>query len=190
MGVQLGVKVTGGLRHGEGNHAGDPGIRARHPGKLTASPRAAGRRAPVGGGAGVPPGRRLARAGIVVAAELAGETWIVGGDSGGDPQFRAWPALAGPVIGCSVRGWPARLGLVAAGLGICLVPEITAPPVPAGVTTIGVEDPRWLGRVTLAVTPDDPGAEAVAIVDALRRAGEDIREGVRHQGPGTSAGDR
>ena len=133
----------------------------------------------------VPHGHRLARAGIVAAAaELAGETWIVGADSDGDPQFRAWPTLADPVIGHTVRGWLARLGMVAAGLGICLMPEIAAPSVPAGVTTIGVEDPEWLGRVTLAVTPREPGAETVAIVHALRRAGEDIHEAVQHRRPG------
>ena len=132
----------------------------------------------------VPHGHRLARAGIVAAAELAGETWIVGDDSGGDPQFRAWPTLADPVIGHTVRGWPARFGMVAAGLGICLVPEITALSVPAGVTTIGVEDPQWLGRMTLAVTPREPGAETAAIVDALRRAGEDIHQDVQHRRPG------
>ena len=131
----------------------------------------------------VPNGHRLARAGIVAAAELAGETWIAGDDSGGDPQFRAWPTIADPAIGYTVRGWPARFGLVAAGLGICLVPEVAAPSVPAGVTTIGVEDPGWLGRTTLAVTSPEPGPETAAMVDALRRAGEDIHEDVQHRRP-------
>lgn len=124
----------------------------------------------------VPRGHRLAQPGLVPVAELAGETWIVGDDSGGDPQFRAWPTLADPVIKYTVRGWPARFGLVAAGLGICLVPEIAALSVPSGVTTIGVEDPGWLGRMTVAVTPRDPTAETAAIVDALRRAGANIHK--------------
>ena len=131
----------------------------------------------------VPNGHRLARAGIVASAELAGETWVVGDGTGGDPQFGAWPTIADPVIGNAVRGWPARFGLVAAGLGICLVPELAAPSVPAGVTTIGVEDPAWLGRMTLVVTRPGPGAETAAIVDALRRAGEDIHEDVRYRPP-------
>jgi DNA-binding transcriptional LysR family regulator len=131
----------------------------------------------------VPDGHRLARAGIVASAELAGETWVVGDATGGDPQFRAWPTIVDPVIGNAVRGWPARFGLVAAGLGICLVPEVAAPSVPAGVTTIGVEDPAWLGRMTLVVTRPGPGAETAAIVDALRRAGEDIHEDVRYRPP-------
>src|SRR5205085_11023211 len=111
---------------------------------------------------------RLASAGVVPVAELAGESWIAGDDSSGEPQFRAWPTLTDPSIVHAVRGWPARLGLVAAGLGICLMPEAAARSVPAGVTTIGVDDPGWLGRVIVAVTPPEPSAEAVAVVDALR----------------------
>jgi DNA-binding transcriptional LysR family regulator len=127
----------------------------------------------------VPHGHRLARAGLVPVAELAGETWIAGDDSGGDPQFRAWPTLADPVIGYTVRGWPARFGLVAAGLGICLVPEVAALSVPAGLATIAVEDPGWMGRMTVAVTPPEPTAEATAVVDALRRAGEAIHDEIQ-----------
>ena len=141
----------------------------------------------------VPHGHRLAQAGLVAVAELAGEPWIAGDDSGGDPQFRAWPTLADPVIRYTVRGWPARFGLVAAGLGICLVPEIAALSVPAGVTTIGVEDPGWLGRMTVAVTPRERTAETAAIVDALRRTGDDIHADIQLRRPDVLAhatGDR
>jgi DNA-binding transcriptional LysR family regulator len=123
----------------------------------------------------VPAEHRLAGAGVVSVAELAGETWVAGDGADGDPQFRAWPTIADPVIGHVVRGWPARLGLVGAGLGLCLVPEVAARSVPAGVVTIAVEDPSWLGRMTVAVTAAAPSAEATAVVTALRRAGEDIR---------------
>jgi DNA-binding transcriptional LysR family regulator len=123
----------------------------------------------------VPGGHRLATAGVVPVRDLAGETWIAGEDSGGDPQFRAWPTLTDPVITYAVRGWPARLGLVAAGLGICLIPEVAALSIPAGVTTVRVDDPSWPGRVTVAVTPREPIGEAAAVVEALRKAGDDIR---------------
>ncbi|MGI5227686.1 LysR family transcriptional regulator [Actinoallomurus sp. CA-142502] len=123
----------------------------------------------------VPSGHRLARADVVPVRDLAGEAWIAGEDSTGDPQFRAWPTLTDPVIAHAVKGWPARLGLVAAGLGVCLVPEVAALSIPAGVTTIRVDDPNWLGRVTVAVTPKDPSEEATAVVEALRKAGDDIR---------------
>ena len=123
----------------------------------------------------VPRGHRLAEAAVAPVAELAGETWIVGDDSAGDPQFGAWPTLARPVITYSSRSWPARFGLVAAGLGICLVPEVAALSVPADVTTVGVEDPGWPGRMTVGVTRQQPSAEAAAVMDALRQAGAGIR---------------
>ncbi|KAA2265381.1 LysR family transcriptional regulator [Solihabitans fulvus] len=122
-----------------------------------------------------PAGHRLAGAGSVSVAELTGETWIAGEGAGGEPQFGAWPTLTDPVIGHVVRGWPARLGLVAAGLGLCLVPEVAARSIPAGVVTVDVDDPSWLGRMVVALTAPAPGAEATAVVGALRRAGEDIR---------------
>ena len=122
----------------------------------------------------VPAEHRLAGTAVVPVAELAGETWIAGEGTGGDPQFRAWPTLADPVVGHTVRGWPARLGLVAAGLGLCLVPEVAALSVPAGVVTIRVDDPGWLGRMTVAVTRPGPDPEAAAVVDALRRTGADL----------------
>jgi hypothetical protein len=37
--------------------------------------------------------------------------------------------------------------------------------------------------MTLVVTQPGPGAETAAIVDALRRAGEDIHEDVRYRPP-------
>jgi DNA-binding transcriptional LysR family regulator len=126
----------------------------------------------------VPHGHRLAKAGVVPVAELAGETWIAGDDSGGDPQFGAWPTLANPVITYTVRGWPARFGLVAAGLGVCLVPEVAALSVPADVATVGVEDHAWPGRMTVAVTRHQPTAEAAAVMEALREAGAGIRSGI------------
>src|SRR3984885_12993738 len=123
----------------------------------------------------VPDGHRLAKAAVVPVTELAGEMWIAGDDSGGDPQFGAWPPRANPVISYTSRSWPARFGLVAAGLGICLVPEVAALSVPAGVATVGVDDPGWPGRMTVAVARHRSSAEAAAVMDALREAGAGIR---------------
>lgn len=122
----------------------------------------------------VPDDHRLAGSREVAVGELAGEPWIAGTGSTGDPQFAAWPTLREPVIRYRVRAWPARLGLVAAGLGVCLLPEMAAPSVPDGVTTVRVEDPQWLGRRTLALTPTDAPEAALAVVAALRSAASGI----------------
>lgn len=124
---------------------------------------------------------RLARdpgAAPVAVAELAGERWVVGDGAAGDPQFEAWPTLRDPVIAHRVKGWPSRLGMVAAGLGVCVMPELAAASVPAGVTTVLVDDPRWLGRVTLAVTRPEPSAETRAVIDAL----ESVADGLHARG--------
>ena len=107
-------------------------------------------------------------------ADLAGEQWIVGIGAPGDPQFGAWPTLTDPTVSYRVRGWPARLGLVAAGLGICVIPELAAGSVPAGVCTVAVEDPNWLGRITLALHHTDADLAVRAVIDELARAALDL----------------
>ena len=126
----------------------------------------------------VPVGHRLAAATTAGAAELTHEPWVVGEGSAGDPQFKAWPTLSDPVVKYRARSWPARLGMVAAGLGICLIPELAAGSVPHGVTTIRIDDPTWLGRVTLAVTARDPTTAVHAVMDALHAAARGIRADV------------
>jgi DNA-binding transcriptional LysR family regulator len=121
----------------------------------------------------VPDGHRLAGRAEACVSELVNEVWIAGTGSAGDPQFAAWPTLTDPVIGYRVRSWPARLGLVGAGLGVCLLPALSAQSVPSGVHCVHVDDPAWLGRRTLAVTGARPSAAARAVVAALRAvAGE------------------
>ena len=125
----------------------------------------------------VPSDHRFAAVEGVAVGELVGEPWIVGEGAAGDPQFGAWPTLTEPRIVRRVKAWPTRLGLVAAGMGICLMPELAAPSVPAGVSTVRVEDPDWLGRVTLAVTRTTAADDVRAIVAALESAGRGIRSG-------------
>lgn len=123
----------------------------------------------------VPVGHRLADAGRVAVRELAGEPWIAGAGSAGDPQFTAWPTLTDPLIRYRVAGWPARLGLVAAGLGVCLVPELAALSVPEGVTAVRVDDPAWPGRVCVALTAPDPDEALRVVIGALRAVADDLR---------------
>ncbi|WP_019819495.1 LysR family transcriptional regulator [Saccharomonospora saliphila] len=125
------------------------------------------------GGSGVvaiPRGHRLAGRSQVTVDDLAGESWIAGAGLRGDPQFGAWPTLPQPRIAYRIHNWNARLGFVAAGLGITTVPEIAVPGLPAEVDTVGVHDPSWSGRTTTAVTKFEPTAGQRAVVAALRDA--------------------
>ncbi|STZ56570.1 LysR family transcriptional regulator [Mycolicibacterium tokaiense] len=117
---------------------------------------------------------RLAASAEVDVRELLDESWIAGTGSTAEPQFGAWPTLPDPVIRYRLRGWPARLGMVAAGLGICLLPELAARSVPAGVAVLRVRDAGWSGRATLALTREDPAPSLTAVVAALRAAAGDI----------------
>lgn len=134
----------------------------------------------------VPSGHRLAATSRVAVGELAGESWIAGAGSAGDPQFTAWPTLADPIIRYRVVGWPARLGLVAAGLGVCLMPELAALSVPRGVTTVGVDDPSWPGRASVALTAAGPGEKVRAVIAALRAVAAELQPSSRSS-PGSAS---
>jgi DNA-binding transcriptional LysR family regulator len=79
-----------------------------------------------------------------------------------------WPGIAEPRITFTARDWPTRLGLVAAGLGIALVPGIAAQAVPRGVRWIPIhDDTGGLRRTVWAATNDHPSEAAAAMVRAL-----------------------
>lgn len=123
---------------------------------------------------GVPTRHRLHGAARVPVAELAQEPWIIGPGSQEEPHFGAWPTLSNPVVRCRARSWTARLGLVSAGLGVCLLPEMLAPSVPAGVSVVRVEDPTWLGRSVLTLTPHHTTELHDLVTDSLREAAATI----------------
>jgi DNA-binding transcriptional LysR family regulator len=99
--------------------------------------------------------------------ELADQEWVVGPRSGDAPEFDAWPGIAEPRIAFTARDWPTRLGLVAAGLGIALMPGIAAQAVPRGVRWIPIHDAGGLRRAVWAATDGNPSAAATAMVHAL-----------------------
>lgn len=130
----------------------------------------------------VPSTHHLAQRGTVDVTELADGPWIVGDSGGwdsggGDPLLGSWPGTAAaPRIAHSVRDWPARLGLVAAGLGLAVVPSIAASTVPAGVRLVAVDDPRPVRRSVAAVTRPDRSPATAALIQALRQEAALIAE--------------
>lgn len=123
---------------------------------------------------------RFARRGWIMVSELADEAWIVGDATGGGPQFGPWPGLEGtPRVTFAMRDWSARLGLVAAGLGITVIPEIMATTVPADIRLVAVDDPQPLRRSMLVVTEPERSAGVDAFVVALREAAAHLGAEVR-----------
>lgn len=128
----------------------------------------------------VPAGHRLARRDRVPVDELRDERWIVGEATGDEePIFAAWPTLSEPRIAYAARDWPARLGMVAAGLGVAVLASIAEASVPAGVVALTVDDPAHEPRSAVALTLPDATDAARAMVAALRTEAAGIALGGR-----------
>ncbi|MFE6481979.1 LysR family transcriptional regulator [Streptomyces sp. NPDC088747] len=120
----------------------------------------------------VPENHRLARSGSVSIGELAGDPWIAG-----CPRCRRQlvevcrGAGFEPRIDFATDDYPAVVGLVAAGLGVAVLPELAIESVrPKGARTVTVEPP--VRREIVALTlPDLAQVPAVAAtLDRLARA--------------------
>jgi DNA-binding transcriptional LysR family regulator len=75
----------------------------------------------------IPREHRLARRRTVRLIELSGDHWIAGWNNPDDTLMGpVLPARFQPEIRYVVPGWTAKLGLVAAGLGVTLVPGLAA----------------------------------------------------------------
>ncbi|HTU28489.1 MAG TPA: hypothetical protein VMF07_03845 [Solirubrobacteraceae bacterium] len=66
-----------------------------------------------------------------------------------------------------LRDWIARVGLVAAGLGVGAIPSLLLPALPPGVRAIRVEDPSPFRRDVLAVTLPARSPSIDAVLGAL-----------------------
>lgn len=119
-------------------------------------------------GVAVSSGHPLAHRRSVRVDELADATWIVGAGGEQDPQFGPWPTLDHPRVGLRASSWPARLGLVAAGLGISVLPGLAADIVPRGVRWLRVVDPGLTQPRQVAIVTRHPrGRSAAALAGVL-----------------------
>lgn len=113
---------------------------------------------------GVPRGHPLARRRSLRLAELAGERWI-GADTVGEDR-RLGPGHLRlelePEVDLVVRGWMAKLGLVAAGLGITPVPSVAAAAVRRDVVLVRLRTadtrPRQIYAATVRGATPAPAA--------------------------------
>ncbi|MBO1753889.1 LysR family transcriptional regulator [Allobranchiibius sp. CTAmp26] len=128
----------------------------------------------------VPAEHPLATRRTVRPGDLVDEPWIVGVGGSGDPQFGPWPGIASPRIAFSVRQWTTRLGLVAAGLGITVLPGTMTVAVPPGVRAIHVEDPSYADRSSVLLTRADAGPRTRLAVGALLAQATALRAELVH----------
>ena len=106
-------------------------------------------------------GHPLAGRRSVALDALAGERWITGASNSGETLTLLGTPDADwePDVAFVAREWTAKLGLVAAGLGVTLVPGLAATAVRGDVALVRVRaDPPLARRVLLATRADDAGA--------------------------------
>lgn len=121
----------------------------------------------------VPERHRLARAGSVAIGELAGDPWIAG-----CPRCRGQLVQvcegAGftPRIDFATDDYPAVVGLVGAGLGVAVLPQLAVESVrPRGARTVALE-PAVRREIVALTLPDLAQVPAVAAtLEELVRAG-------------------
>ena len=117
---------------------------------------------------------RLATRPSVEVDELIGEAWITGSTSADESLLGAWPGTEWkPRIAFVVRDWTAKLGLVAGGLGVALVPSLAASSVRPDVALVRVRAEPLRARKVLMAMPDGepPGRIVTDFASTLRRAG-------------------
>ncbi len=125
-----------------------------------------------------PRSHRLARRRRVRLAELGRESWIAAETSDdsrslGPDRLRPGPE---PKVDFVVGEWTAKLGLVAAGLGVTLVPSLAAEAARADVALASLHPeespPRGVYAVTLAGRTNPPATDAFMTV-LLETAGDE-----------------
>ncbi len=124
----------------------------------------------------VPVDHRLARRSRVTVDDLADESWIAGAGPPGEPQFGPWPGARDPRVVQSARNWSTRLGMVASGLGISVLPGTLAAALPPGVTPVRVVDQPVDTRGGLILTRPDADPRARSAVEAIRDQARRLRD--------------
>lgn len=101
----------------------------------------------------VPAGHRLSAAPSARLAELASEAWIAGSPAPEETLLAPSVRLGfRPRIAFVAGEWTAKLGFVAAGLGVTLVPALAARAAPPDVTLLALHPDEVPPRSVLAAT--------------------------------------
>jgi DNA-binding transcriptional LysR family regulator len=121
---------------------------------------------------------RLARRRVVHLPELADDSFIVGSASAEESLMRAsFPPGFRPRVDVVVADWIGKLGCVAAGLGVALLPALAARAVPADVALLRLTAEHCATRSVFTATAAGRTrtAAADALVTDLDRSARDLR---------------
>jgi DNA-binding transcriptional LysR family regulator len=135
----------------------------------------------------LPAGHRLAADPVLRLADLAGESWVEGHPESSQALTGACQRAGfRPRIDFEAREWTAKEGFVAAGLGLALVPALTAGAVRTGVVVRPLH-PRDapVRRICAATRAGTPTPPVTAFLPCLGAAARELRAAA--PGPGPSA---
>jgi DNA-binding transcriptional LysR family regulator len=133
----------------------------------------------------VGPEHPLARRRTVDLDDLAGESWIAASADASDTMIGAWQwADWQPRVDLIAREWTAKLGLVAAGLGVTLVPGLAAAAVRPDVALVRIRSGPASRQVLLATRSgrerSAPAADLAELLhDVAAELGAELRERLR-----------
>lgn len=119
----------------------------------------------------------------VTTAEFRNERWIAGSTEPGTTLLGAWSdASWQPDIAFVARDWVAKLGLVAAGLGVTVVPGLAVPVLPPAIGLVRIDHPAAV-RTTAVAHRHGALEERLrqAFTEALRDTAADLSAEVRHR---------
>jgi DNA-binding transcriptional LysR family regulator len=121
----------------------------------------------------LPEEHRLARRRRLRMGDLADESWIQGVRSGSTLEVLPAAARAAgfePQIVFRTDDQTTVRGLVAAGLGIAMVPSLILPSLPPGVVVLPLDEPALTRTVMIASPASRPLPAATAMIEALEAA--------------------
>ncbi|WP_019931086.1 LysR family transcriptional regulator [Nocardia sp. BMG111209] len=131
----------------------------------------------------VPRGHPLSGSVSVPPARLHSERWITGSEDPATTLLGTWtdPARR-PTVAYVARDWVAKLGLVAAGLGVTVVPGLMVPALPHTVSVIRIDHPDATRPTFLAARTDSAALRhpmAESLRDAAAHLAHEIRGSLR-----------
>jgi DNA-binding transcriptional LysR family regulator len=116
----------------------------------------------------VGPGHPLARRRTVDLDSLAGESWIAASADASDTMIGAWQwADWQPRVDLIAKEWTAKLGLVAAGLGVTLVPGLAAAAVRPDVALVRIRSGPASRQVLVATRSGQERSASAALFSEL-----------------------
>lgn len=119
----------------------------------------------------VPPGHRLARRRTVRLAEFADDSFIAGSATAEETLLRAsLPSGFRPKIDIVAAEWTGKLGCVAAGLGVALVPALAVRATPADLVLLRLHPDDVSVRRIFAATARKPTPAVGHMLTLLRDA--------------------